>query len=419
MKGDENLMINAKKEDLEKIDLAFDVLSEYRSTPAIKIIESTLNKCFGYEFIVKVVDNKPETFFGMSVFPSVSTMDKIVTELMKSGDNSKVIRALWEKNTLWNIEIDSCILKDQGPLSLTNKEFTAMLLHEIGHVIHSNEVSTRVTNIVQYEISKSSMTVKAMGNDTVFKRILSLPILNACVSNHGKPGSSLKEEVKADKFVVKMGYEKDLVSVLTKLSKAYSKNGSIENEAAQIAQFSAKTLDDFQARRASLVKRSLMDVKESVVSPYIKDFIGEYITSLYGIDNKKSYITESDKLGIMYEKADKDLENYMTEFFIFKKTLKRIDPNEIDYAIMKANAIQTELDRMMIVSYIHSKLDIVNYYISILESPQYSKKYNVPHSLDELYSIKKTLEDAKNKAMTTKFVTQKHFYVTYPDGYEG
>ena len=48
---------------------------------------------------------------------------------------------------------------------------------------------------------------------------MSLPIINACFG-YSRKDSSIKEEISADKFVVKMGYKNELKSALDKITKS-------------------------------------------------------------------------------------------------------------------------------------------------------------------------------------------------------
>ena len=112
---------------------------------------------------------------------------------------------------------------------------------------------------------------------------------------------------------------------------------------------------------------------------------------------------------------------YMREFGLFgKKKLEKINPYDLDYIDLKIDQISSDVDKMMIVSYIHNKMDMVNFYLDILEDPTASKKYNVPHGTNYLLSVKKQLELLRDKAMK-KAVPPKlpDIYVAYPAGYEG
>ena len=75
---------------------------------------------------------------------------------------------------------------------------------------------------------------------------------------------------------------------------------------------------------------------------------------------------------------------------------------------------------MMVVSYIHSKLDLVEYYIAIMENPNMIKKYNIPHTLSQLKAIRLRLLDLRKAALKQKIPERnRHVLVSWPDGYEG
>jgi hypothetical protein len=76
---------------------------------------------------------------------------------------------------------------------------------------------------------------------------------------------------------------------------------------------------------------------------------------------------------------------------------------------------------MMVVSYIHSKLDVVNYYISLLSNPKEAKNYNIPHSLRELKELKVHLNGLINEAINAKLPDKLRsgVLVAWPDGFEG
>ena len=76
---------------------------------------------------------------------------------------------------------------------------------------------------------------------------------------------------------------------------------------------------------------------------------------------------------------------------------------------------------MMLVSYIHSKMDVVDYYIALLKNPKQSRKYNIPYSLKELEDLKDYLNKMINEAINAKLPDKLRggILVAWPDGYEG
>ena len=419
------MKVKLSKDKFTAIDGAFLVLQEnHSSTAALEVIKTSLEDCFDCEFDIQVVTpndlNTP--LFVMSVFPEISVIDKIIAVVMSNSNNEKAIQKLWETNKKWTIEIDARLLNGQN-ISCTNRELTAILLHEIGHVVYSTSITNRISIILKYEIMKTKISNRMMVKDRIFSRILSLPILDTCISDGKRNGSSIREEIKADTFAKKMGYSKELFSVLTKLmnNKLYTNKDTLNEKMAKGSEFAFNTLDEFQQRRDKLAKRGLLSLKESCPSPYITDVIDEFIETVFNDPEDSMSICDGKKVKIMQERADKVIEyGYYNEFFLFKKELKRIDPAEIDYIDVKISGIKNLNDKMMVISYLHSKLDLVEYYISILENKKTARKYNIPHTLSQLQNLRKRLLQLREIALKFKIPEKnKHMLVSWPEGYEG
>ena len=421
---------NIKPEHLRTLENAFKVLTETpTSRSGMSLITDTLHECFGDTFSGYVVPHKPDApMFVMSIFPERSTTDKIIAAVANGNSNFATIQSLWEKNTSWTIELDASIL--QSEMNFTTRELTAMLLHEVGHLVESKTIASRIITILQYEYAQSSMQTKLMLKDKVFRSVMSLPIINSCIVD--QKGPNLREEIKADKYAKKLGYAKDLISGLSKLTKnpKFSMKKTPDEAMRQTTQFSLQTLQNLQDRKTDLVKDQLTTLREYVDSPYLESTLVD-IYGLWFVDEstyenssrQEFYIREG-----MKERHLNDLLSratptgvYMREFGLFgKKKLEKINPYDLDYIDLKIDQISSDVDKMMIVSYIHNKMDMVNFYLDILEDPTASKKYNVPHGANYLMSVKKQLELLRDKAMK-KTVPPKlpDIYVAYPAGYEG
>lgn len=419
------MLIRLNKDKFNNIENAFKVLKESPTNKAAcEIISKNLEDMFGCEFDIRVIQNEqingiPAPLFVMSVYPETSVMDKIINSVLSNSDTG-VIQKLWETNKKWIIEIDSKMLMS-NIIDCDEKELTAILLHEIGHISCSNSIPNRISLILRYEVAKANITNKMLLKDKIFKQILSLPILDACVGDGKKTSSSIREEVKADAFAKKMGYQKELISVLNKLmNNSHYKSKSTDNEKMkEISEFSMKTLDDFQQRKDALAKKSLLTLKEGCASPYLSNVIGEFVDTVFEDSTTSLSVINGRKLEYMHERADNVIQDgYFTEFFV-NKQLKRIEPYEYDYMLGKIMEMQNDTDRMMIVTYIYNKIDMVNYYISIIKDPVMSKKYVVPHNLDWLMQYRDKLSSLKDRAVTHRIPERNKLVVYWPKGYEG
>lgn len=420
------MKIRLSRTAMADIDKAFDILKENQdSKVGIDMIKSALENCFDYTFNIRIIKPNPENrdfnnmLFVMSVYPEISTVDKIISATISNSDIES-IKKLWETNKKWEIEIDGRLF-DTSIITCNNRELTSILLHEVGHIVYSNDIPNRVSTILKYEIMKSKMKNRLLLKDRIFRLIMTLPILDACVNDTGDK-TSLKEELKADTFVKKMGYSKELQSMITKIMKIQKSNMTRDVKMKKANDFSMQFLDDYQSRKDALAKKSLFGIKKYNESVYIDNILNEINESLFESFDDTMSMTLSNKVQYMQERADKIVEDgYFTEFFIFgKKKLKKIEPYEIDYCVVKLESCTSLTDKMMIITYISSKLDLVNYYISILENPKESKKYNIPNSKQQLVDFKNRLEILREKAINFKLPEKdKHILVKWPTGYEG
>lgn len=406
------------KDKMINIENAFKVLKENSSsTAAIDILQKSAEDIFSYKFSIYTIEPINTPVFFMSVYPDRSTLDKIVDAI--STNDSHMISKLWKQTKEWTIEIDKRILY-KGTIELTERELTAIFCHEIGHIIQSNSIPNRLVTILQYELAKTTVSNKSLIRDKFFRKILSLPIINACMNgDHDK--SSIKEEIKADKFVKSMGYQNDLVSVFHKYDKC-KKFVDANKDMKNMSAFTIDSLNQFKKRETAMLEHTLTEMIKDCDSIYAESVLSE-IKNDFFFENDETSVTKDKRLNFLYERAEKLEEEFIaTEFFgIGKKNLKRIDPSEIDYIAVKIKTIKDNSDKMMLVSYIHSKMDIVDYYIALLKNPVQSKKYVVPHTLKELEDLKKYLTEMITDTINAKLPDRLRggLLVAWPDGYEG
>lgn len=100
--------------------------------------------------------------------------------------------------------------------------------------------------------------------------------------------------------------------------------------------------------------------------------------------------------------------------------LKRIPTDLVAYIQIEADAIGDANDKMIISSYCLNKLEIVDWYIQLLEVG--SEKYIVPHNKQYLETIRSQLMACHKKIMSVKITNPKDrpiIDIKYPKGYEG
>ena len=100
------------------------------------------------------------------------------------------------------------------------------------------------------------------------------------------------------------------------------------------------------------------------------------------------------------------------------KKLKRIPSDLVSYIIIEGEAIKDANDKQMISSYCLGKLDLVNWYIDILDAKD--NRYVVPHSRAQLERIREELQEAHKQIMAVKIKNPQDrpiIEIKYPKGY--
>ena len=102
------------------------------------------------------------------------------------------------------------------------------------------------------------------------------------------------------------------------------------------------------------------------------------------------------------------------------KKLKKIPSDLVSYIMIETEAIKDANDKMMISSYCLHKLEIVNWYLELLEAG--SKKYIVPQSKAYLEMVRDQLLECHKRIMSTEMISPNKrpiIDIKYPHGYEG
>lgn len=411
-------------EKLESVEAAFASLKENPGNKeAYEAIAACLKDVFHKKIRVSVVYTRPnDNLFVMSITPEKSYLDLVVNYLIQ-GRPDLNIQKLWMDILEWNIEIDSKILESKT-IDLTTRELTALLLHELGHMAFSDSVPQRISRILKFELAKASIGTRSLFFSNTFRPLLSLPILNACCFNQVADYAALRKEMQADLFAVKYGYGRDLESAFTKFintPKVQIRTGKDpDNDMREVYLFSEQILNDFQQRRGRLAKQKLWKVSLMTPSKIISGFISA-IASKFVRENQDLNIES-----VIIERAEEQAarlvnEAYMKEFFDFKwKKPKRFDPRIIDYIEVESRNIKTNDDKMILINYIYTKLDLINYYINILKNPEYSAKYDIQDSMETLLRYKMRLEKARQYVVDYRIPQIRYgLDIQYPEGYEG
>lgn len=206
--------------------------------------------------------------------------------------------------------------------------------------------------------------------------------------------------------------EDDIKAVNQFIKNIYTKYSAPEKEKKKI-------IDDVK----ELVKelRESGDMDDNMRSLYylpeaVESYLyGKYDNIIYESDIK--FIQEQIDLYDMKNNKDPNVK-YLREAFGVKR-LKKIPTDLVAYISIETESIKTSNDKMMIASYCLGKIEIVEWYIELIETG--SRKYVVPHTKPYLELVKTQLLACFKKIMDTKINTSQRpiIDIQYPSGYEG
>ena len=189
--------------------------------------------------------------------------------------------------------------------------------------------------------------------------------------------------------------------------------------------FSEDTVNSMQKRQDAIVRRNFFAMLKSTPSRVTRNalnsiskrFVGESAEDMTE-QSEAHYNFIHNRLDAITERTE-DLDTYLEFNFPGRvHRMKKLDPMEIDYIGLEVNNIKTNDDKIMVISYIYSKLDVIDYYIALIDSN--NPKYVVPHTRESLVRMRNTLNNYRLAAINKKLPEVKYgINYPYPSGYEG
>ena len=104
----------------------------------------------------------------------------------------------------------------------------------------------------------------------------------------------------------------------------------------------------------------------------------------------------------------------------FKKKLDRIDPATVDYIAVRKDDMKTNDDKLMLVTYIYGKLDLINYYLDIMDNPNMRSGTFLQIAEMNYLECRDQLEKLKTQILEYRIPEVRYgIQIAYPDGYTG
>lgn len=398
---------------------------------ALVTISNTIKRELGKEVTIEIIHNTSGEFFGMNIYPAPDELVRIAQRLYKDTTPTQITEN-WKEINKWCIEIDDLLFNDIN-LDVQPDELTALLLHELGHVVLSDEVPKSTLKSFKINFYKREISFKNIFNSDspipsdVHSLVLTFPIIEACSnkgffkSGYGR-GVDLKREFIADEYVQKCGYGGALYNFIEKLI-AYGENDMInktnaekENEIGIITNWAFDNLHSLVKRKGKLYKALKVEMKRNP-SNLVKTICNRLNDKLF--KETPTDFTNTNTL-IMESYVVNGLNKAINNFNRFVDKHNRVKPckvRELDVFEVEIANINTVDDKMYIIESLHDELDRVEYALMLIEQGHVDRVTQSKTTLQQYRdNVVKLLHDAK----IAKIPEEKYgLFIKYPKGYEG
>jgi hypothetical protein len=411
-----------KKESLLFVEECFRNIQHEKSVDKnIKLIENAIKREFDITLDISIMDNKKQ-FFGMCVYPSQEEINMLTNMLLETNVKMADVERLhieFMTKGKQVVEIDSMLLYDHN-LQATAGEITAILLHEIGHIIASNSTICRFERAKEYMTMKfDNKTRKLVPIIPMITKVFNIATLQI-FSNHFNV--QLMKEKKADELAVKEGYGEELHNILGKLI-ANGKGDRIKRSQKEMDKDVELTIDwlivnikELEYRKDRL-KRSIKSLKLSTPSKYLRDWLDKIHDGIFKKDQEK-----------MVEKAAVINEAFILSNLNNKKLkapsgatdasgrVRRLVPRDLDIYRAELERVGTVDDKIFLLERLYDLLDIAEYAKYMLE---YNPK-KVMQSEETINMYIAHVHEIINEVNARKIARTKYgLFIKYPADYEG
>lgn len=296
-----------------------------RDKNSLEKLRRELNSFFKDSFCKDILytNNTDKLFFGMCV-TTIFDDNTAVFNILSDTDINP--------NTQYILEVDSKLLD----LGLSTKEFVAILLHEIGHVVNNTQGLDAVKNYLNIYLAKNRESID------VQKVAKCLPIFKYAISNSITKLTSLfykdYEEVIADEFVIACGYGQYLESGMKIIISSIGTLNKTANVNKLIAlQWALRIYKDFSIRRVNVLQ-TLRNIEPSLATQtdkkHVKSIINTVSNPIHESFDTRNFFKERERKHI--RKSIKNFENDYYDILLRAKNTQ--DYNESLTLLRKVNS---------------------------------------------------------------------------------
>ena len=349
--------------DFRTIETIMFNMEDNHSSSNLSKLKNELNKFFIKARCKEVLYtvNTDKLFFGMRVYPVF--------------DGNKAIEILGDKKTVpfeeYYVEFDSKLFDPM--LGLNKREKTAVLLHEVGHIVYDTATVDEVRAQIDMYFSKSGDYVDVNASKG-YKELIGYALKDSIV----KMGSLFTKfgntETVADTFVVSCGYGPDLESAMRKIMRSSTYMAKNVDDRFITLSWVLRLRNEFAIRRLPAVK-TLNKAKQLTASKLEQREIAY-----------ASNIMSRTDLGLNEGFIDDIKARFSKKFNDFKLKGIRSIRNDIYELNLRLRTAESAEDLMYIIRQANTNVTILQDYLA--EDISDDERKAVMDALEELYDVR-------------------------------
>lgn len=321
----------------DMLNIAQQLIDNPRNYSAVRAFKNELNHFFKDSKCndLIITNNTDKMFFGARCFPIIKS--EAIPELLYGSEPMRIVE--------YYIEVDDKLFNPL--LDINNREFVAIILHEVGHIINTSEPIEDVRHILDEYCAKNNRTLKIY--DSIhYKDLLAFGI-KEYISKRESLFGMRDAEVLADEFVRSCGFSHDLESIFDKIAANGLKIHSSEVNPVMTIMWTLDIYKNIAVRRIG-ASRVLARARSLTASKIEKMEIEKVIKSIDRIDVS---LTESSIKDMYKEKIGK----------MHYNSMRQMEDDYYEY-YMRSRNIEDEDDALYVMRSVNTRISIIDDYLS-------------------------------------------------------
>lgn len=430
-------MDTVKNEDFLSLERCFSMIKQSIGVKEnLTKVETILNRVFGFTSHVTVVENT-STFFGVNIYPSIATMDKLINNIVSYDKAEQTPYTIWSENDTWYIEVDS-LLYSYMSVNANPSEVVALLLHEIGKIIYSDLIPRRLNRLISEEVIKLRYNIRKLIESEKIRKLFYIAVIEACTVdtlNYIENGRSIP----IDKLIVDYGYAEDMNDLIDKIIKTQGNSivdkdiSELEKDVSNIVTWCINNIKELEFKKSGLREALKVEILRTP-SSFIKRAVQHIHVSFFGdaTDKYRELLSEQFMSAprdiyqelkseqILIEHTNRILTEAVKTIFDKNGKLKKITQSDIDILSVEAERIDSTDDKIYLLDKLYRQLDLVNIGLDYIESGDKNVTPRITQSKPTLLNMKKQLEELREQIIATRIIEKDYgVFIKYPKGYQG